>query len=192
MCNPCTEVYMHHNHEDSTFPAKPRGNPSALFLTPAPRTRLNNGDSRGSTSRPVSLIHCLFVHIKLWCHTLTLPPNSPPLYPSTPPLSLHSWHFVGIIFFILGLGTLLPWNFFMTASLVTICLCIIYTYTHSWTHVYTADYQIYTFTLLWTVLHDNWAPFPETGNHGLFLKECLQWIVHLLIHGLHILSILVR
>ncbi|XP_017316838.1 equilibrative nucleoside transporter 2 isoform X1 [Ictalurus punctatus] len=52
MCNPCTEVYMHHNHEDSTFPAKPRGNPSALFLTPAPRTRLNNGDSRGSTSRP--------------------------------------------------------------------------------------------------------------------------------------------
>ncbi|XP_062864403.1 equilibrative nucleoside transporter 2 [Trichomycterus rosablanca] len=26
------------------------------------------------------------------------------------------WHLTGIIFFILGLGTLLPWNFFMTAS----------------------------------------------------------------------------
>ncbi|XP_060773021.1 equilibrative nucleoside transporter 2 [Neoarius graeffei] len=26
------------------------------------------------------------------------------------------WHLVGFIFFILGLGTLLPWNFFMTAS----------------------------------------------------------------------------
>lgn len=95
MCNPCTEVYMHHNHEDSTFPAKPRGNPSALFLTPAPRTRLNNGDSRGSTSRPVSLIHCLFVHIKLWCHTINLPPK-PPLSLSTPPPHL-SLFTVGIL-----------------------------------------------------------------------------------------------
>ncbi|KAI5617685.1 equilibrative nucleoside transporter 2-like [Silurus asotus] len=27
------------------------------------------------------------------------------------------WHLVGVVFFILGLGTLLPWNFFMTASM---------------------------------------------------------------------------
>ena len=31
---------------------------------------------------------------------------------------VHRGRLVGLVFFILGLGTLLPWNFLMTASLV--------------------------------------------------------------------------
>lgn len=38
--------------------------------------------------------------------------HAPSLFP------IYRYYWVGVMFFILGLGTLLPWNFFMTASLV--------------------------------------------------------------------------
>lgn len=38
--------------------------------------------------------------------------HAPSLFP------IYRYYTVGLMFFILGLGTLLPWNFFMTASLV--------------------------------------------------------------------------
>lgn len=44
---------------------------------------------------------------------------SKPLYP------LHRYKGVWLIFFILGLGTLLPWNFFMTAREVRASLLLL-------------------------------------------------------------------
>lgn len=38
--------------------------------------------------------------------------HAPSIFP------IYRYYWVGVMFFILGLGTLLPWNFFMTASLV--------------------------------------------------------------------------
>lgn len=46
-------------------------------------------------------------------------------FPSKPLCSLHRYKAVWLIFFILGLGTLLPWNFFMTAREVRASLLLL-------------------------------------------------------------------